>query len=202
MSTSGVGGTATVVFNATTDFTITILNSAATTVTLNNAGALTSVDSDGCSGILLTTNFTALSDFCQIPTSVLDTSGVSLTVTGQCGFDCNITITEPQSLVYEMNNGIVIKNREEESTGFGTNLLYRYTSLTNTPDGVIGRDLYTDASKKYVTYVIEHVDNHEGAPSGHYFDSTLNTILAVATTGAGVGSTTETAIDTLVALLD
>jgi hypothetical protein len=199
---SGLGGKATVVFNATTDFTVLILNSAAASITLDSTGAIASTDSDGCSGILLTTNFTALSDFCQIPTSVLDTSGVSLTITGLCGFDCNLTVTEPQKLVYEMNNGVTIKNREEESTGFGTNLLYRYTSLTNTPDSVINRDLYTDASLKYVTYAIEHVDNHEGAPSGHRFDSTQYTILAVATSGAGAGSTTETAIDTLVGLID
>jgi len=202
LTTSGTGGTVTVVWTAAEDFSITVLNSAATSITLDTTGALTSTDSDGCSGIMLTTNFTKLSDFCQIPISVLDTSGVSLTVTGLCGFDCNMTVTEPQSLVYEMNNGVSIKNREEESTGFGPNLLYRYTSLTNTPDGVINRDLYTDASLKYVTYSIEHVDNHEGAPSGHRFDSTQYTILAVATTGAGATHTTKTAVEVLVALLD
>ena len=166
---NGFGGTVTVTFNATTDFDILVVDAAVDSMLIyDDSGATTLItiaatDSNGCPVVELTTNFQAFADFCNIPVGIVEPEGVTMTVTPMCGWDCNMDVVEPQSLVYEQGNGAAVKAQEFESRTDGGHW-YIYTGLPTTPDP--SRTLYADESNTYTVYTIEHIDRHEGAPSG------------------------------------
>lgn len=180
---------------------------AATTITVSEVTLLTATDSDSCDGISITANFDAVADFCNIPVNLVEPNGVYMEIVGGCGFDCNLTVTEAQALQYEQGNGYYVKMYEQEATGYGADHLYRFSGILTNPDP--SRTMYTDPTQNYILYVIDHVDLHKGAPSGHYFRSEQRTIIAVPDNGtdcdapivAYSSSTLETDLDAALAAM-
>lgn len=197
LNSSGAGGFATVEWIAATNSTVTISNTTATAFDLLDAAVskgadAAAADEDSCPSIRVTTNFAKVANFCHLPVNMVKANGINLEITGLCGFDCNFTVSTVTDLVYEMNSGVVLKDTEEEATGFGENSLYRYTSLIQ-PD--TARTLYVDASKTYTTLSVESIDRHEGAPSGHMFDSVQKTIIAFETADTAQADALETILN-------
>jgi hypothetical protein len=197
-----LGGTVTVVRNATTDYTVTIAGTYIASINFDpDAGDVTTTavaTTAGVPSIFFQANFTAIADFCHLPINLVIANGVSFDIYGDCAFDCNLTVSTVASLVIEAGDGIVVKDMEEEASGYGVDGIYRYSGLLQ-PHPT--RTFLTDVTKNYAVYTIQHQDLHEGAPSGHYFRSDWLTILAIGT--GTVNCNTETVLDsTLEALLD
>jgi hypothetical protein len=132
---------------------------------------------NGCPSIYFELNPYAIADWCNLPRNYTEPIGVTAEIFGDCEWDCNSTINVVQDMAYEIGGGETVKFAELEASGFGmtSDPLYRYNSLLN-PN--FERTTYASTSTDYVQFVIEHIDNHEGAPSGHFFDSVLYTLVA------------------------
>lgn len=198
-----LGGTVGVTRNGSGDYTIAITSAYISSINFDPDGEDDTTTATavvgGCPTVFTVANFAAIADFCQLPINLTEPNGLTFDIYGDCAFDCNLTVTDVQDLQYEQGEGVGVKDMEEEASGYGVDHWYRYTKLIQ-PDPV--RNLLTDVTKNYAIYVIEHQDLHEGAPSGHFFRSTLQTILAVPTgtvncsTGSVTESTLETGLDT------
>jgi len=206
---NNLGGTATVTRNGAGDYSLAITSNYVASIDFFDASVSTTVAAfsttatavtDGCPSIFFEANFDAIADFCHLPVNLREPNGVTFDIYGDCAFDCNLTVTDVQDLVYEAGEGVGVKDMEEEASGYGQDNVYRYTSLIK-PDPT--RTLLTDVSKNYAVYVVEHQDLHEGAPSGHFFRSTWQTIFAVPTgtvncaLSSVADSTLEGEVDTL-----
>ena len=203
ITANSLGGTATVTRNGAGDYTLAITSNYIDSIDFYDYSASPTVAAfsttatavtDGCPSIYVTPDFAAISDFCHLPVNLTEPNGISFEIYGDCAFDCNLTVTDVQSLQYEQGEGVGIKDMEEEAAAFGAEL-YRFTSLTQ-PDPT--RTLLTNISDNYAVYVIEHDDLHEGAPSGHFFRSRWKTIIAVptGTVNCNLDSVTESTLET------
>lgn len=209
ITANSLGGTATVTRNGAGDYSLAVTSNYIESIDFYDASVSTTVAAisttatavtDGCPTIYFEANFDAIADFCHLPVNLREPNGVTFGIYGDCAFDCNLTVTDVQDLTYESGEGVGVKDMEEEASGYGVDHWYRYTKLVE-PNPT--RTLLTDVSKNYAVYVIEHQDLHEGAPSGHFFRSTWQTIFAVPTgtvncaLGTVADSTLEGELDTL-----
>lgn len=212
ITANGLGGTATVTRNGAGDYSLAITSNYIESIDFYDASVSTTVAAisttatavtDGCPSVYIEANFSAIADFCHLPVNLVEPNGVTFDLYGDCAFDCNFTVTDVRSLQYEKGNAITVKDMEEEASGYGVDNWYRFTKLVQ-PNPT--RTLLTDTSKNYAVYTIEHQDLHEGAPSGHYFRSNWQTIIAVGTgtvncaLGTVADSTLEGLLDTYLAV--
>lgn len=190
--------TSSITHNGVGDADLDLQDVYATSLTFSDGatGIVTTATADatGCSGIFLELNPYAIADWCNLPRNYAEPLGITAEVFGLCGWNCNSTISVVQDMAYEIGSGESVKFAEGEASGYTQNL-YRYTSLPTTPD--FERTLYADATATYDAFVIEHIDTHEGAPSGHFFDSVLQTIIACDATLTTLNTDLDVVIGTL-----
>jgi hypothetical protein len=179
---NGIFGTVSVTADS-----ITVLNTQASALTFDTED-FTQTSIDSCPKITLTVNFPALATYCNLNPLYTFPRGVHMTAYPMCGFECNSSVIETQALRYEQGAGYDMADLAEEASGWYQNEVYRFTPSIR-PDDL--RVSYVNTAINYVQYNIYFHDRHEGAPSGHWFDSELFTKILVPTTG----TTTITALD-------
>lgn len=189
LSSNNVGGSVSV-----TGDVISIANSNATEISVEGDGDIdvtaTLSDADGCPSILITTNFKGLTKYCGLNPDYVFPNGVSIHVTPLDKFGCVASASKLQNLEYGQGYGYDWADRAEQASGLYQSSVYRFAPLMR-PDDL--RFNKVDVNTNYISYIVNHHDKHEGAPSGHYFESELVTVVLIPTTAG----TTETGLDAL-----
>jgi hypothetical protein len=197
----GFGGTVTVA-EVSTNYEITITNTgaarfgigahatvAATADTAATTALASPANVDSCPKVRITGNFKAIASYCGLNPDYVFPNGVSLTVLPMEDFGCVANVTKAQALILEEGSGYDWADRAEQASGLYQSSIYRFAPSMRPDDA---RFNLVSTGVNYISYSISHHNKHEGAPSGHYFESELVEVVLIPTTS----TTTEGSLDT------
>jgi hypothetical protein len=202
LDAAGFGGEVTVT-EVSSNYSIVIKNTSAerfgigahaTTAATADSAATSALASpanvDSCPSVQITANFKGLTSYCSLNPDYVFPNGVRLRVIPMEHFGCVATATKTVQGTYTKGAGYDWADRAEQASGLYQDSVYRFAPSIRPDDP---RTNLVDINTNYISYTVSHHDKHEGAPSGHYFESELVTVVLIPSTSG----TTETSMDTM-----